>query len=168
MGRRGPAPKPTILKIRAGSQVRRNKHEPQPQRGRPRCPAWLTAEAKAAWRQVTPLLEDMGVLTKVDGNALVRYCQLWARWKKAELFIQQHGDMYALRDERGRIRCFQQYPQVAIAHRLSIALTKLEAEFGMTPSSRSRIYVPVVRKPSKLDEFLRSHALSRGAQSAQP
>ncbi len=45
-----------------------------------------------------------------------------------------------------------------------VTLTKLEAEFGMTPSSRSRIYVPMVSKPSNLDEFLRSRALSRGAQ----
>ena len=48
-----------------------------------------------------------------------------------------------------------------------VPLTKLEAEFGMTPSSRSRICVPIVSKPSKLDEFLRSHALNRGAQSGQ-
>src|SRR5690606_38689689 len=91
--------------------------------------------------QVVPLLLEMGVLTKVDGNALGRYCQLWSRWKAAELFIQKHGSVYPIKDERGRTKCVQQFPQVAIAHRLSLALTRLEAEFGLTPAGRSRIQV---------------------------
>ena len=168
MGRRGPVPRPTILKIWAGTQARRNTNEPRPERGRPRSPSWLSPETKAACRSVTPLLEDMGVLTKADGNALVRYCQLWARWKAAEQFIHENGDIYALRDDRGKVKWFQQYPQVAIAHRLSIALTRLEAEFGMTPSSRSRIYEPPVKpKHSRLAEFERMTGLNRWAESAQ-
>lgn len=42
------------------------------------------------------MLQSMGVLTRIDGAALARYCQYWARWKKAELFIQKHGDSYPL------------------------------------------------------------------------
>ena len=104
-------------------------------------PDWLDPDAKEAWGQVVPLLLEMGVLTKVDGNALGRYCQLWSRWKAAELFIQKHGSVYPIKDERGRTKCVQQFPQVAIAHRLSLALTRLEAEFGLTPAGRSRIQV---------------------------
>ena len=85
-----------------------------------------------------------------------RYCFLQGMYSSANyLLFVNYEDFH------------QAIPQVAIGHRLSIALTKLEAEFGMTPSSRSRIYVPIVRKTSKLDAFLRSHALSRGAQSGQ-
>jgi len=81
----------------------------------------------------------MGVLTRIDGNALSRYCRLWARWRKAEAFIDQRGDMYPLKDESGKVRCFQQWPQVAIAGKLALQLTRLEQEFGMTPSARARI-----------------------------
>jgi P27 family predicted phage terminase small subunit len=83
----------------------------------------------------------MGVLTRIDGQALIRYCALWSRWVKAEQFIAKHGESYPLRDNENRVKCLQQFPQVAIAHRLSIALTKIENEFGMTPSGRSRIEV---------------------------
>ena len=56
---------------------------------------------------------------------------------------------------------------MAIARRLSIALTRLEAEVGMIPSSRSRIYVPLPRGPSKLVESERNYPLSRAAGAGQ-
>jgi P27 family predicted phage terminase small subunit len=83
----------------------------------------------------------MRVLAAVDRNALARYCTLGSRWKAAELFLQKHGSVYTLKDEAGSVRCVQQFPQVAIAHRLALALSRLEAEFGMTPSGRARIQV---------------------------
>ena len=119
----------------------RARNEPQPLDGKLSCPDWLDDEAKQAWRQLLPMLDQMGVLSRIDRNALARYCQLWSRWKKAELFIQKHGDTYPLKDERGNIRCLQQFPQVAIAHKLAGQLTRLEQEFGMTPSARTRINV---------------------------
>lgn len=155
MGRRGPSPTPTnLLKLRGSplATKRRDSSEPKPERTCPRCPNWLDAEAKAAWRQLVPQLDAMRVLTRIDGNALTRYCQLWARWKKAELFVQKHGDTYPLKDESGRIKCLMQFPQVAIANKLAAQLTRLEQEFGMTPSARTRIQVPVappVRDPEK-------------------
>lgn len=81
----------------------------------------------------------MGILTRVDGNALARYCRFWSRWRKAEDFITERGEMYPIKDDQGSVKCFQQWPQVAIAHKLSQQLTKLEQEFGMTPSARARI-----------------------------
>src|SRR5262245_40672243 len=120
MGRRGPAPTPTsILEIRGSTLVskRRKRREAKGPAGSPKCPAWLDADAKAAWRQLVPMLEHMGVLTKIDGNALTRYCRYWSRWRKAEAFIEERGEMYPIKDETGRVRCFQQWPQVAVSHK---------------------------------------------------
>lgn len=146
LGRRGPPPTPTnLLRLRGNplATKRRDSTEPKPDPTRPRCPTWLDEEAKLAWKHVVPQLERMGVLTRIDGNALTRYCQLWARWKKAELFVQKHGDVYPLKDESGRTNCLMPFPQVAIANKLAAQLTRLEQEFGMTPSARTRISVPV-------------------------
>ncbi len=144
MGRRGPAPTPTeILKLRGSTLVtkRRDQSEAKAPKGKPRCPDWLDKDAKTMWRHLVPLLDAMGVLTRLDGNALARYCRLWSRWRKAESFIDQHGEMYPLKDESGRVKYMQQWPQVAIAHKLAQQLTRLEQEFGMTPSARSRIQI---------------------------
>lgn len=142
MGKRGPKPTPTnILKLRGSTLVskRREATEVGGPTGAPDQPDWLDDDAKAAWEHLVPMLEGMGVLTRIDGNALARYCRLWSRWRKMEDFIDEKGEMYPLRDEKGEVKCFQQWPQVAIAHRLALQLTKLEQEFGMTPSARARI-----------------------------
>jgi len=142
MGRRGPSPTPTpILKLRGSKRVTktRERHEVSGPTGTPDCPEWLDDDARKAWEELVPLLEGMGVLTRIDGNALARYCRLWARWRKAEAFIQEKGEMYPLRGDDGKVKCFQQWPQVAIAHKLAQQLTRLEQEFGMTPSARARL-----------------------------
>jgi P27 family predicted phage terminase small subunit len=144
MGRRGPAPTPTpILQLRGSTLVtkRRKQREAQGPAGTPDCPDWLEPDARAAWDQLVPQLAAMGVLTRIDGNALARYCRLWTRWRKAEDFISKHGDMFPIKDEAGKLRCMQQWPQVAIASKLAQQLTRLEDAFGMSPASRTRIHV---------------------------
>jgi P27 family predicted phage terminase small subunit len=153
MGRRGPAPTPTAtLKLRGSTLVtkRRLKREPEGPVGTPDAPDWLDAEARTMWEHLLPMLEGMGVVTRIDGNALARYCRLWSRWRKAEAYLEKHGDLYPLKDEQGRIKCVQQWPQVAIAAKLAQQLTRLEQEFGMTPSARSRIQLaPDVSETSR-------------------
>ncbi|MBI5289269.1 MAG: phage terminase small subunit P27 family [Chloroflexi bacterium] len=142
MGRRGPAPTPTnILKLRGSTLVTRKREtrEVKAPAGPPDAPAWLNPDARAAWDELLPMLEGMGVLARIDGRALSRYCHLWARWRKAEMFIAERGEMYPIKDDSGQVKCFQQWPQVAIAHRLAQQLTRLEQEFGMTPSARARL-----------------------------
>ena len=158
MGRRGPAPEPTALKKLRGNPGRRplNREEPAAPAGSPRCPRWLGAEAKSAWRQLTPLLQQMGVLSLVDAHALARYCALWARWRRVEQFIEQHGEVFPIKDEEGRVRYLQQFPQVGVANKLATQLTRLEQEFGMTPSARTRIRVETEREPDDLELFIAS------------
>ena len=43
--------------------------------------------------------------------------------------------------ERGAIKYIAQFPQVSIYRNLSLHLTRLEQEFGLTPSARTRIAV---------------------------
>ncbi len=158
MGRRGPPKKPTALKTAAGNPGRRplNKQEPKPERTRPACPRWLDADAKACWRDLAPQLDRMGVLTKVDRNALSRYCRIWSRWKRAEQFIQKHGEAYPLKDENGKVKYLQQFPQVATAHKAAILLLRLEQEFGLTPASRPNIVASGRQPGDELDDYAAS------------
>jgi P27 family predicted phage terminase small subunit len=126
---------------------RRLKKEVKPPDEPPACPDWLDDDARAAWTELSPMLQNMGILTRIDGNALSRYCHLWARWRNAEQFIKDRGEMYPLKDDAGQVKCFQQWPQVAIAHKLAHLLGRLEAEFGMTPSARSRIQLNQAAEP---------------------
>jgi len=142
MGRRGPPPQPTKLRILKGNPGKRplNEREPKLASQVPSCPRWLNLEAKREWRDVVSLLKAMKILTRVDRDALTAYCQTYARWKAAEQFLDKHGEVYPVRDEQGNVRCMQQFPQVSIARNLLQVLRSCWQEFGMTPSARTRVH----------------------------
>ncbi len=143
MGRRGPPPTPTrVLRMRGSWRGNRNPREPAPQGTAPRRPKWLDPDAAAAWTNLAPLLAGMGLLASADANALARYCTLWARWRKAEEFLRQHGETHLVKGGDGGVRGLAPYPQVRIAAMLAEQLLRLEQHFGMTPSARSRIETP--------------------------
>ena len=80
------------------------------------------------------VLYDAGLLTEVDRGALSAYCQAYGRWVKAERAVTKHGmtDYTA----HGTLTVS---PYVRIARQAMDDLRKLAIEFGMTPSSRSRV-----------------------------
>lgn len=142
MGQRGPRPTPTaVLRLRGSPRADLNKHEPKPERAAPKKPGWLGDEASGVWDEMVPQLMATRVLTTIDGNALARYCEHWVQWQKATTFVRQHGVSYPIRDGNGKIKALGQFPEVALMHKASATLARLEAEFGLTPSSRTRISV---------------------------
>ena len=136
MAARGRKPKPTALKVLEGNPGKRplNDHEPIPPKGELKCPSWLLPEAKKEWKRLASSLEAMGVLTMADLTAFAGYCQAYARWKEAEEFITQHGTI--VKTPSGY---WQQVPQVSIAQTYLKIMNKFAEQFGLTPSSRSRI-----------------------------
>ena len=138
MGERGPARTPTkILEMRGSWRAKARAGEPKPERMRPRCPRWLSAAAKRAWRRLMPQLEQMGILGRCDREALARYCMMWAKWREVEIWLMEHGDCYPERDGSGEVVGLKEYPQVARAIRLSEHLLRLEKQFGLTPAARA-------------------------------
>lgn len=151
MGLRGPAPKPTQLKVLEGNPGKRklNTAEPRAQ-GTPTCPAWLSATAKKEWKRILPELVALGIVGSVDSAALAAYCTCVATVQEAEKIIQEEGlIVYAPSGYP------QQHPAVGIR---SAALTQMRhflSEFGMSPSSRSRIVTPPKEEPEDpMAEFL--------------
>ena len=91
-------------------------------------------EAKKEWRRLAKQMEQIGILTEVDMAAFAGYCQAYARWKEAEEFITQHGSI--VKTPSGY---WQQVPQVSIAQTYLKIMNRFAEQFGLTPSSRSRI-----------------------------
>ena len=119
---------------RQSGQAAQNNAEPRPEKKAPPCPKWLEPEVKKEWRRLSKQLEQIGVLTEADQAAFASYCQASARWKEAEEFITQHGTI--VKTPSGY---WQQVPQVSIAQTYLKIMNKIAEQFGLTPSSRSRI-----------------------------
>lgn len=133
----GRKPKPTALKVVTGNPGKRplNNNEPQiPTFTIPNPPAHLNEIALDEWNNVAPSLFNCGILSVVDRAALGAYCQAYARWAEAEALLAE----MKLTVETAAGNHIQN-PLVGIANKAAGDMMKYAAEFGMTPSARSRL-----------------------------
>ena len=140
VGQRGPAPKPTALKELQGNPGKRplNKQEPKfdPVIETPSPPGHLNTYAKKEWNRIIPVLINVKMLTEADLAAIAVYCQSYGRWVEAEKLVKTKG-LTATTDKGNVI----QRPEVGIANTAMRDIVSFAKEFGMTPSSRSKIEV---------------------------
>lgn len=136
MGKRGPAPQPTNLKLLHGerNQDRINRDEPAPRPTEPELPEGVSAEVTAVFTDTVGELEAMGLAFRADSHALHCYAEAVVAHRNACAVLARspvlikglHGNMVrnpALqiqRDSAATVRAFAQ-------------------EFGLTPSARSSI-----------------------------
>lgn len=132
---------PTRLKVVKGTAqpCRTNKSEPTPAEGVPSRPAHLSAKAKAAWRAVVPILQDMRVLTVADSLALEGLCEAYADLCAARAVLQKRGGAtYSFVTKTGDT-VYRAYPEVAQAADADRRFRSWLASFGLTPADRSRV-----------------------------
>jgi P27 family predicted phage terminase small subunit len=146
---KGRKPQPTVLKILRGNPGKRRlpRGEPRPSVELPDCPGHLDEEARAEWNIITPLLLNLGVLTRIDRAALAAYCLAWSRWIKAEQAIKQTGEVLKSADTGNYYR----NPFLDVSNRAMAQMYQFLTEFGMTPASRSKVNAPPTK--DALDEF---------------
>jgi P27 family predicted phage terminase small subunit len=136
---RGRKPTPNAVKEVMDNPGKRpiNKDEPVPPPGIPDCPEHLSADGKAEWARVVPQLEAMGLLSGVDRSALAAYCEAYASWVDAVRNLQRFGKVLKAPKSGHPMP----NPYVSIANQSLEHMRKFMTEFGMTPSSRSRLSV---------------------------
>lgn len=81
-GARGPLPKPTALKLIAGNPGKRSLNLADgvnPRVEIPTPPKHLSQTARKEWKRITPILEELGLISGLDVAALTLYCESYAR-----------------------------------------------------------------------------------------
>ena len=131
------------------------------ERKAPPCPDHLDTMAKREWKRLVKILLRTRVLTEADGLALANLCQAWSTLVKAQTKLNESGLL--LKTPSGYI---QQSPLLGIVNNCTDTVVKLSREFGLTPSSRSRLEVPPEPKPeSKTMQLIRRARERNGLQS---
>ena len=155
MGVRGAKPKPTKLKMLQGTirKGRQNQNEPKPERQILKCPVHLSREAKREWRRISGDLHVLGLLARIDRAALAAYCQAWGRWIEAEEALRMYGTM--VKSPSGFP---MQSPYLAVANKSLEQMRNWLTEFGMTPSSRTRVHAAPAgaNEEDPVEQWLRS------------
>lgn len=133
MGSRGPAPKPTRLKILAGETRPSviNYAEPIPGGGPLTPPEDLRAEAREIWERVVEALGPTGVLTSADKDLLRLYSEAMARYLQAEKMLASSQPLITGRDGN-----LVKNPLHQIVRDNADAVKKYARELGLTPAAR--------------------------------
>ena len=149
----GRPPKPTRMKMLQGNPGKRalNQGEPKPKLKRPKCPAHLQGEARKEWNRISKLLVELGILAEVDRAALAMYCTQWGRYVEAETKLADSSRWVEETDNGYKY----QTVWLQISATAMKQMTRMLAEFGLSPSTRSRIKVEGQKEESPLVEFLK-------------
>ncbi|KKM86469.1 hypothetical protein LCGC14_1278650, partial [marine sediment metagenome] len=137
-----------------------NKAEPKPPVGDVRAPRWLSPKGGWAWRRIAPVLREMGLLTTADPHALALLCEAYAEYVEAREVVNRDGSTYESTRLCGKgedtfvVTMVRARPEVAIASDAWKRVRTMMQEFGMTPSSRSRISSSEKDDRDEFDRFL--------------
>jgi P27 family predicted phage terminase small subunit len=165
MGQRGPAKTPTVLNELRGNpgKRKRNHGEPMPAVGErvPSAPRWLGEGGRRHWRQLAPRLHAVGLLTEVDVVGLAMLCEALGQYLEARDLVSREG-MVAISDKGNAYH----HPALAQMNTARGEVLRWAQQFGMTPSSRSRISVEAKGEELSLVDVLAA-ALFEGADKGR-
>jgi P27 family predicted phage terminase small subunit len=154
-GTRGPLPKPSALKLLEGNAGKRPldlSAGVNPRVEIPSAPSHLSKDAKKEWKRITPLLEELGLISGLDRSALALYCQAQGRLSELETafnaqvarLLQDKGlDYPAAVYEASHAVTPSGYAQQSVivqlikSHREQV--NRYLMHFGLSPAARGRV-----------------------------
>lgn len=136
MGRRGPRPTPTNVRLLHGDRADRiNLDEPAAPDGLPQCPDDASDEVREVWDYTVDQLDTMGTATPADRDSLRAYCEAVVTHRKACALLAKSNVLIRSAKGGSLIR----NPVVQIQRDAAATLRGFAQEFGLTPSARSEI-----------------------------
>lgn len=147
MGKRGPAGKPTALRVLHGDRKDRiNTDEPQPDAGEIAPPDWLGERALEVWDAYAPDLEAKRVLTPWDVEAFAAWCDAVARRRDAAEHVDVEGAVVELDvfNKNGELTGTRRAknPWLLALDAADAQVQRYGARFGLTPSDRAGLKIP--------------------------
>lgn len=107
-------------------------------RERPSPPDHLDKTAREHWEKIVPDLEAMGTLAKIDAGSLEALCQAYSNMTRAAKDLKKLDSLF-YKTPNGSL---QQIPQIGIFNKSASLYKSYASEFGLTPSSRTRVDMP--------------------------
>lgn len=155
MAKTGRKPKPAAVKLLEGNRGRRPIRPDLPApAGTPTMPKRLLVEPAAVekWNELVPLLLELGTLTLADAEALATLCEVYAATQACLLELRASGPV--MRTDLGGVKPNPAGP----LYRSLVALqASLMGEFGLTPTSRTRLGGKEEKPTDEVEEFFKVH-----------
>lgn len=154
---KGPAPAPTKLKLLKGVRPSRiNKKEPKPKAvssGIPKGWAFgMSPIARRYWKQIAPILKENGLLTEIDLYTLRILSETYSDYIRLGNLLKKEGETYETTNAQ-KEKVIKERPEVETRIKARKDYLAYLQQFGMSPSSRTRIKVDIreAKKNKDLD-----------------
>ena len=99
----------------------------------PACPEWIGEHGQALWAQQAPISHALGTLTQADVPAFTAWCEAWDTYRRAVEALAED-----LTHETPNNGCSVR-PEVTVRKQALADWTRIGAELGYSPASRTRI-----------------------------
>ena len=139
----GPPKTPTVLlELRGSHRAKGRRGEPKPgpkDSSPPFRPRWLAKHPRAVecWEYHAGRLSKMGICTKIDRNALARYCYAHAEYLRAADVVAEEGSTVTVHNSDGQPTGLKEHPESARMFKLDAQMLRIEGRFGLTPADRA-------------------------------
>lgn len=120
------------------------------------CPEHVDDETRALWERLAPALAKVGTLTREDALALEMLCAAYSDYRRAVAMIAEAGEVYETEGQGGAM--LRAHPAVGMRNDAWRRVIAAAAEFGLTPSSRSRVAAAGGLPADPFEEFLAGRA----------
>lgn len=154
-GTRGPLPQPTNLRLLTGNASKRPLNLADgvnPRVEIPSAPRHLGKEAAKEWKRITPLLEELGLISGLDRAALAMYCQAVGRLTELETAFKAKVDGLMQSEKLDYTDAVyrasytvtpngyeQQAVIINLLRRQSEEVNRYMGHFGLSPAARARV-----------------------------
>jgi len=137
---------PSHVKVLHGSEKRHHHKTPnvRPTIAMWRAPKLLGTHGKRLWKETGPILIRSNIMTDLDKSMFEALCSIWDTVMVCVETLQKEDLM--TEDARGSVK---KSPYSTILNQYLSLFKVYACEFGMTPSSRSKLGIP-----AEIKEFL--------------
>ncbi len=154
MGKRGPAKRPTRLRILQNDPKLKyeKRTEIEPPADNLDAPDHLQGVSRAKWDEMRAILEPLGLLTEADKDQLAQYCVNYELYLVCLHEVKTNGMVINYTGGSGK-NYSQVSPHATNLNKLHQAMLKSAAQFGLTPSARASFDMSDIKVASPLAEF---------------
>jgi P27 family predicted phage terminase small subunit len=147
---------PTVIKKLQGTDRASRTNDAEPTvmllHDVPKPPAWLNKYAKYEWVTVATWLQSVGLLASTDESIIAAYCQEMGVYRECQDKLKKPGSRVILTDKGYEMPS----AWVTIGNKALMQALKIATEYGLTPSSRSRVQMPTGEENDAFDDAMKS------------
>jgi len=105
----------------------------------PEMPEYLDEHGREKWDELVTDLSNMKVISSECRELMIAYCEAYSGWRRCMELVKRAGLVIPVKDQKGKATGFKTNPVSIELHRYRNQMNRLLPEFGLTPSSRTRL-----------------------------